>query len=60
MLGLKGIYVDRPEQLGAAWDEALRADRPVILEVRIRPQRAASAAAYHGQGCAQFPQLLAA
>ena len=37
MLGLKGIYVDRPEQLGAAWEEALRADRPVILEVRTDP-----------------------
>jgi pyruvate dehydrogenase (quinone) len=37
MLGLKGIYVDRAEQLGAAWEEALRADRPVILEVRTDP-----------------------
>jgi pyruvate dehydrogenase (quinone) len=37
MLGLKGIYVDHPDQLGAAWDEALHADSPVILEVRTDP-----------------------
>jgi len=37
LIGLKGIYVDDPETLGAAWDEALRADRPVVLEVRTDP-----------------------
>ena len=37
LLGLKGIYVDRPEQIGPAWDEALAADRPVILEMRTDP-----------------------
>ncbi len=37
LLGLKGIYVDDPEQLSAAWDEALNADRPVILEARTDP-----------------------
>ncbi|MCQ8280002.1 thiamine pyrophosphate-requiring protein [Acetobacteraceae bacterium KSS8] len=37
LLGLKGIYVDHPDQVGAAWDEALRADRPVILEARTDP-----------------------
>ncbi len=37
LVGLKGIYVDDPEKLGAAWDEALSADRPVILEVRTDP-----------------------
>lgn len=36
-IGLKGIYVDDPERLGSAWDEALAADRPVILEVRTDP-----------------------
>ncbi len=34
LIGLKGIYVDRPDALGAAWDEALDADRPVVLEVK--------------------------
>jgi len=37
LIGLKGIYVDRPEQMGAAWDEALAADRPVVLEVKTDP-----------------------
>ncbi len=38
MIGLKGIYVDKPEKLGAAWDEALAADRPVLLEVKTDPE----------------------
>jgi len=37
LLGLKGIYVDDPEQLGAAWDEALAADRPVIFNCVTDP-----------------------
>lgn len=38
LLGLKGIYVDDPAQLGAAWDEALVSDRPVVLEVKSDPE----------------------
>ena len=37
LLGLKGIVVRDPEQLGAAWDEALAADRPVILNIYADP-----------------------
>jgi pyruvate dehydrogenase (quinone) len=37
LLGLAGIYVDTPEQLGDAWDRALAADRPVVLEVKTDP-----------------------
>jgi pyruvate dehydrogenase (quinone) len=37
LIGLKGIYVDNPGQLGVAWDEALAADRPVVLEVKTDP-----------------------
>lgn len=37
-LGLKGIYVDDPEQLQSAWAEALAADRPVVLEVKTDPE----------------------
>jgi pyruvate dehydrogenase (quinone) len=37
LVGLKGIFVNDPEQLGAAWDEALAADRPVILECYTDP-----------------------
>ncbi len=38
LLGLKGIKVDDPKQMGAAWDEALAADRPVVLEVVTDPE----------------------
>ena len=38
LIGLKGIYVDRPERMGAAWDEALASDRPVVLEVKTDPE----------------------
>jgi pyruvate dehydrogenase (quinone) len=31
-IGLKGIRVDRPDDVGWAWDEALSSDRPVVLE----------------------------
>lgn len=37
LLGLKGIRVDSPDQVGAAWDEALGADRPVVLEAITDP-----------------------
>jgi pyruvate dehydrogenase (quinone) len=37
LLGLKGIRVDDPENIGAAWDEALSADRPVVLEAISDP-----------------------
>ena len=38
LIGLKGIYVDDPEQLGAAWDAALASDRPVVIEVKTDPE----------------------
>src|SRR6185437_14389365 len=37
LLGFKGIRVDKPEQIGAAWDAALSADRPVVLEAITDP-----------------------
>ena len=37
LLGLKGIFVDDPDQVGAAWDEALASDRPVVLEAYTDP-----------------------
>jgi pyruvate dehydrogenase (quinone) len=36
-LGLNGIAVDKPEQVGAAWDQALAADRPTVLDFRTDP-----------------------
>jgi pyruvate dehydrogenase (quinone) len=38
LIGLRGIYVDNPDNLGAAWDDALSADRPVVLEVKTDPE----------------------
>ncbi|SOD61363.1 thiamine pyrophosphate-requiring protein, partial [Candidatus Pantoea floridensis] len=37
-LGLTGIYVDDPEQIASAWQRALSADRPVVLEVKTDPE----------------------
>jgi pyruvate dehydrogenase (quinone) len=36
-LGLHGINVDKPDQLGPAWERALSADRPTLLDVRTDP-----------------------
>jgi pyruvate dehydrogenase (quinone) len=38
LIGLKGIYVDDPDRMGAAWDEAFASDRPVVLEVKTDPE----------------------
>ncbi|GGD88851.1 thiamine pyrophosphate-requiring protein [Aureimonas endophytica] len=38
LIGFKGIYVDDPEKLGAAWDVALASERPVVLEVKTDPE----------------------
>ncbi|MGR3756326.1 MAG: thiamine pyrophosphate-requiring protein [Tranquillimonas sp.] len=37
LIGLKGIRVERPEDLGAAWDEALAADRPCVIDALVDP-----------------------
>jgi pyruvate dehydrogenase (quinone) len=37
LAGLKGVRVDDPDAVGAAWDEALAADRPVVLEALTDP-----------------------
>jgi pyruvate dehydrogenase (quinone) len=36
-LGLKGIRVDRPQDVGPAWEAALAADRPVVYEAYTDP-----------------------
>ncbi len=38
LLGLKGIRVDSPDQVGSAWDDALNADRPVVYEAITDPE----------------------
>ncbi|MEV5508120.1 thiamine pyrophosphate-requiring protein [Streptomyces orinoci] len=35
LLGLKGVFCDQPKKVGAAWDEALASDRPVVLEFKV-------------------------
>ncbi|WP_019145434.1 thiamine pyrophosphate-requiring protein [Aeromicrobium massiliense] len=37
LLGLRGIRVERPEDVDAAWDDALAADRPVVIEAVVDP-----------------------
>ncbi|HYZ21331.1 MAG TPA: thiamine pyrophosphate-dependent enzyme, partial [Rhodopila sp.] len=37
LIGLRGIHVDTPDRLGAAWEEALSAGRPVVLEIKTDP-----------------------
>src|SRR5699024_4689263 len=37
LLGFKGIRVNDPKDLDAAWDEAFAADRPVVLSVKTDP-----------------------
>ena len=37
LLGLKGIFVNNPDRVGAAWDEAFASDRPVVLEAYADP-----------------------
>jgi pyruvate dehydrogenase (quinone) len=37
-LGLKGIFVDNPDRVAAAWEDALAADRPVVLEAKTDPE----------------------
>ena len=41
LLGIEGIKVDRPEDVSRAWDRALSADGPVLLEFVTDPQIAA-------------------
>ena len=36
-LGLQSWSVDKPEDIGPAWDQALAADRPAVLDVRCDP-----------------------
>jgi pyruvate dehydrogenase (quinone) len=37
LLGLRGLRVDAPEAVTGTWDEALAADRPVLVEAIVDP-----------------------
>jgi pyruvate dehydrogenase (quinone) len=38
LIGLKGIFVDSPDRVAPAWEEALAADRPVVVEFKTDPE----------------------
>lgn len=38
LLGLDGIRVDNPDDIGPAWDQALRADRPTLIDALCDPE----------------------
>lgn len=37
LAGLHGIKVERPDDVGGAWEEALTSDRPTVLEAMVDP-----------------------
>ena len=37
-LGLKGLRMERPEDIGQVWNEALAADRPVVINAYTDPE----------------------
>jgi pyruvate dehydrogenase (quinone) len=38
LLGLHGVRVERPEDVGPAWDQALAAGRPAVLDIVTDPE----------------------
>ncbi|HVJ90874.1 MAG TPA: thiamine pyrophosphate-dependent enzyme, partial [Labilithrix sp.] len=38
LIGFKGIRVDRPEDVGPAWDDALASTKPVVFEAVVDPE----------------------
>lgn len=38
MLGFRGTFVDSPDSLASAWQEALTSNRPVVIEVKTDPE----------------------
>jgi pyruvate dehydrogenase (quinone) len=54
-LGLRGIRVDNPAHVASAWEEALSADRPVVLEAVTDPE----VVIFTPQVAAQFAPKLA-
>ncbi len=37
MIGLKGLRVEHPDEVGPAWDQAFAADRPCVLDIKTDP-----------------------
>jgi pyruvate dehydrogenase (quinone) len=38
LLGFEGVYCEEGDQVGSAWEQALAADRPCVLEVKTDPE----------------------
>jgi pyruvate dehydrogenase (quinone) len=38
MIGLRGIRVEAPAEVGRAWEQALSADRPTVLDIVVDPE----------------------
>ena len=38
LIGFEGIRVEKPEQIGAAWERAFNSSRPVLLEMIADPE----------------------
>jgi len=38
MIGLHGIFVDTPDKIGGAWDQALAAERPTVIDALCDPE----------------------
>ncbi len=38
LVGLRGIKVSEPDEIGAAWEDALTASRPTLIEVVVDPE----------------------
>jgi pyruvate dehydrogenase (quinone) len=36
-LGLRGVRIERPEDIAPAWEQAFTADRPIVVEARTDP-----------------------
>jgi pyruvate dehydrogenase (quinone) len=37
-IGLRGLRIDRPEQIAEVWEQAFRSDRPVVVEAVTDPE----------------------
>ena len=47
LFGLRGLRIERAEDVGRVWEQALAADRPVVIDALVRPRRPAAAAPRH-------------
>ncbi len=56
-LGLTGIHVEKPDDIAGAWEDAIRADRPCVIDFVTDPERAAAAAAHYVRAGEALPDV---